>query len=165
MGSDEARGDSRGSAAAPRSPDDDPAPDPGGARSDEIGDALARALVELRAIVRDLLELAGVELDRVRVGVRTGALRLLLLSWLVLTAVAATVFAAWVLVDGVTGGIGELLGGRAWAGRAIGGALILSTLGAAALVVRARMRRVQLNRLKDKYDSRPDPAGEQGAPR
>lgn len=165
MGSDEARGDSRGSAAATRSPDDDPAPDPGAARSEEIGDALARALVELRAIVRDLLELAGVELDRVRVGVRTGALRLLVLTWLSLTAVAATVFAAWVLVDGVTGGIGELLGGRVWAGRAIGGAVILSTLGAAALVVRARMRRANLDHLRKKYGSRPDPAREEGAPR
>jgi len=145
--------------------ENDPAPDPAGTGSEEIGEALARALVELRAIVRDLLELAGVTLDRFRVGARTGALRLLVLSWLVLTAVVATVFAAWVLVDGVTGGIGELLGGRLWAGRAIGGAVILSTLGAVAWIARARMRRAHLEQLTDKYESRPDPAREKGAAR
>jgi hypothetical protein len=158
-------GDSRGPAAATRSPEDDPAPDPGGAGSDELGDALARALLELRAIVRDLFGLAGVTLDRFRVGARVGALRLLLLSWLVLTAVAATVFAAWILVDGVAGGLGVLLGGRLWAGRAIAGTVILSTLGVVALVVRARMRRAELDRLKDKYEGRPDPAREKGGPR
>ena len=125
--------------------------EPKEAERNEIGDALARALVELRAIGRDLLDLAGVGVDRAKLGLRAGAFRLLILTWLGLTAAAATMVAAYFVVDGLSRGMGELLGGQAWAGRLVGGALVLLLIGAAALVVRARSRRDNLEQLKKKY--------------
>jgi hypothetical protein len=149
--------DLRGAAADPRPFEKRPEPecDPESPeQDDQIGDALARALVELRAIGRDLLELANVGLDKARIGVRAGAFRLLILGWLALTATAATVVAAYFVVEGLTRGIGELLGGQAWAGRTIGGALVLLLIGTLTLIARARSRRANLARLKDKYASR-----------
>ena len=125
--------------------------EPEEAQRNEIGDALARALVELRAIGRDLLDLANVGLDRAKLGLRSGAFRLLILTWLGLTAAAATIVAAYFVVDGLARGIGELLGGQIWAGRLVGGSLILLLIGAVALTVRARSRRENLERLQNKY--------------
>ena len=128
--------------------DDEPRPSE---PRDETGVILERALVELRAIGRDLLELASVGLDLARAGVRSGAFRLMLAMWLALAATTATVVAAYFLVDGVTRGIGEFLGGNLWAGRAIGGLLVLLLFGAVALIVRGRSRRNELKRLQKKY--------------
>ena len=129
--------------------------EPEGTEPNEIGDALARALVELRAIGRDLLELANVGLDKAKLGVRAGAFRLLILTWLGLTAAAATIVAAYFVVDGLSRGMGELFGGQIWAGRLVGGSLILLLIGAVALVARARSRRANLERLKKKYQEAP----------
>jgi hypothetical protein len=128
--------------------DDEPQPS---TPPDETGVILERALVELRAIGRDLLELANVGLDLARAGVRSGAFRMMFAMWLGLAATTATVVAAYFLVDGLTRGIGELLGGNLWAGRAAGGLLVLLLFGVVALIARWRAQRSSLKRLKKKY--------------
>lgn len=154
--------DLRGAAPGPRPVEEPSAPerDPESPeQEDEVGQALERALVELRAIGRDVLELVHVGLDRARLGVRAGAFRALILGWLALCATMATVVAAYFLVEGATSAIAELLGGRMWAGRLIGGTLVLATIGALLWIARSRSRRANLQRLKNKYRDPSDAEG------
>jgi hypothetical protein len=144
--------------AGPSRPQGRPVPEAAEAGGEETGAALARALDALRALAGDVAVLGGIGLERLRLGLRAGAFRIVVLSWLALVAVTATVVAVFFMVDGLAGAIAALCGGREWAGRAAGGAAVLLAMSAAALAVRVRAERRGLRRLRAKYERKPGPS-------
>jgi hypothetical protein len=122
------------------------------------GEALERAVAHLRAIGRDILHLLDLSLERARLGIHTGSFRLLLAGWLAVVGAAATVLAAYFVLEGTAGGLAQLLGGQDWAGRLLAGLLVMLLLAATLSLYRRRSRRANLKRLKKKYARRRDAA-------
>ena len=118
--------------------------------SNETAEALERALGELREIARDLVELSQVKVERARAGMRAGVFNAGIAGGLYVAAIATTIVAAWFLIDGVAGGLGEWLG-QAWAGRALAGLAALVVIAAFVAVARLAERRSNLERLKRKF--------------
>jgi hypothetical protein len=116
----------------------------------EAGEALTRALAELREIARDLLELSQLKVERARTGMRAGVFNVGVAGWLYVAGIATTIVAAWYLIDGVAGGLGGWLG-QAWAGRALAGGATLALIVTAVAWLRAVERRSNLARLKRKF--------------
>ena len=131
---------------------EDPPADDDRASAEEhaTAEALTRALAELREIARDLLELSQLKVERARAGMRSGVFAVGVAGWLFVVAIAASIVAAWYLIDGVAGGLGQWLG-QAWAGRALAGLAVLAAFAVALVWVRAVERRSNLARLKRKF--------------
>jgi hypothetical protein len=117
-------------------------------------ETIARVLAEARSVGRDLLDLARVALDRVRLGARDSGFRLLLLAWLGLAGATATVFSAYLIVHGLAGLLTAAFGGLAWAGRLVAGLLVLGLGGLVLGVLRGRSQRAELERLEARYGKR-----------
>ena len=118
-------------------------------------DALSRASAEAEALLRDVLELSKLRWERARAEVRSGAFAAVVGLGAYLAGIAVSIVAAFYLLDGLAEGAGLALGAP-WAGRAIvgGGALLLLVV--ALLAARAAMRRANLRRLRDKFESGAD---------
>jgi hypothetical protein len=128
--------------------------DPGHA----TGEALERAVEHLRAIGRDILHLLDLSLERARLGIRSGGFRLLLTGWLAVVGAAATVLAAYFVLEGTAGALAHLVGGHDWAGRLLAGLLAMLALAVVLSLYRRRSGRANLRRLKRKYARRPGAA-------
>jgi hypothetical protein len=98
------------------------------ARWQKVQSAWRSASRRVPAIRADLTWYAGIQMDRARLRLTRLSTRIAL-GLLALLAVA-TVFAiaAWLLVAGIAGGVGELLDGRLWLGQAATGAVTLLLL-------------------------------------
>ncbi len=116
-------------------------------------EAWSAAFEQLREIGRDQADYEDVSLERARLGVHAGAFRLVAVAWMALAAAAATIVAVYFLIEGLAGGFAALFGAP-WAGRLAGGLAALLALAAVTLLVRARARRSNLERLKRKYEQR-----------
>lgn len=117
------------------------------ARWQKVQNAWRSATRRVPAIRADLTWFAGIQLDRARLRL-TRLTTWMALGLLALVAVA-TLFAiaAWLLVAGIAGGLGELLGGRMWLGQAVTGGITLlllfgSIAGGLWLGARRRLQRL-----------------------
>src|SRR4051794_16556902 len=114
---------SQSATAAESAPEDDPAKGP---------DAFAEAMQRLGEVREYASYLAVAEIDKLKLKVRRIAV--LAAAGIVagILGLAILVSAAAILLQGIAGFIGELLGGRPWAGAIItgGGILALTALGA-----------------------------------
>ena len=139
---------------------DEPPEDPATPSEAETGEALARAMAELREMLRDVAELSQVQLEKARLGVRSGVFNAGLATWLFVAAIATTIVAVYFFIDGLSGGLSEVLG-SAWAGRLAGGLLVMIVIAIGVAIVRGRERRSNLKRFRQKFE-KPDskPAGE-----
>jgi hypothetical protein len=113
-------------------------------------EGLSSVLAELREIAGDLLELSQVQVERARIGLRSGLLNAGLATWVYLAAIATTVVAVYFLIDGLAGGLSELFG-AAWAGRLSAGLLVLAGIGVIVIWARFAERRTNLKRLRRKF--------------
>jgi hypothetical protein len=144
--------DRDGAAAVEDPPAED---DRASAEEHAAGEALTRALAELREIARDLVELSKLKVEGARAGIRAGVFTVGVAGWLYVAGIATTIVAAWYLIDGVAGGLGQWLG-RAWAGRALAGLGVLATIAVTVAWVRAVDRRSNLARLKRRFPENDD---------
>ena len=130
-----------------------------------FGAAAARVGAELRGIGNDLAELVSLGLDRARLGLREAAFQAFIVGWLLLVAVTATIVAVYFLIDGLSGALTRLGGGRWWVGRAGGGAVVLVVIATLLLAARAAARRRGLSRLRAKYEREEGPSRAPGPSR
>ncbi len=113
-------------------------------------EALMGALSELREIAGDLFELSQVQIERARIGVRSGIFTAGLATWMYVACIATSIVATYFLLDGLSGGLNEWLGSR-WAGRLGAGLTVLVVMGLVVVWLRAVERRANLKRLKRKF--------------
>lgn len=110
-----------------------------------------RVLADLRALQGDLVHLAKVRRDKVRVGARSAVFGV---AFGALAAVFGLVLlggAAWLLLTGLAGGLAALLDAPAWLGALVVGLVVpLLALGGLLLVQR-RVERQQLGELQAEY--------------
>lgn len=110
-----------------------------------------RVLADLRTLQADLLHLAKVRRDKLRVGTRSVAFGVALGALAAVFALVLLGGAAWLLLTGLAGAVAALLGSPAWLGSLVVGLLIpLAALGGLFLVQR-RVERRQLAELRDEY--------------
>jgi hypothetical protein len=96
-----------------------------------------------------LATLVKIHADSVEAHIRQRVISYALLGVAAIPSVALLLLAVGALVRGVTGGLTQLFGGRAWLGELAGGAglLLLTAAGIAAyLILSARLRVVKLRR-------------------
>ena len=135
---------------APREP---PGEEPG-------GDALDAAIVRLTEIVGSLQQLLDVQIARARVEVRERLFQLV--GWLLLSVllVALTVVAGGYLLRGLSGLFTAVLGNLTWAGDLAAGASVLLVILIVGILARARLRRANLARVREKFDASATPQPE-----
>jgi hypothetical protein len=118
---------------------------------DEGFDDVSRHLQEAR-------EQAGryvsAQLDRLRVMVRSAVLFGILGIAGFAIGMTIVITAAVLLCFGIAGGIGELLGGRQWAGDLIAGGAVLGAIGVGGFVAVNRMTSLARRRTMDSYEKR-----------
>jgi len=130
--------------------------------SDPSDDSLPRmiaAIGEQVGEIRDQLErLLGIQVDRLKLRLRSGLVWVL--SGLLFAAIClvATIVAVLFLLQGMAGFFTALFGGNVWAGDlAAGGLVLLTILSAVAWIGRGQNKK-ELKRLKQKYE----PGAEKG---
>jgi len=74
----------------------------------------------------------------------------------VVTVGGLIMIACWLLFSGLAEGLGELFGGRSWAGRLVTGLLMAAGLGSGLYYFAARRNRVARERTVAKYETRQD---------
>lgn len=124
--------------------------------TDPSDDSLPRmiaAIGEQVGEIRDQLErLLGIQVDRLKLRLRTGLVWVL--SGLLFAAIClvATIVAVLFLLEGLAGLFTALFGGNVWAGDlAAGGLVLLTILSAVAMIGRGQHKK-ELQRLKQKYE-------------
>jgi uncharacterized membrane protein YqjE len=135
---------------APREP---PGEEPG-------GDALDAAIARLTEIAGSLQQLFDVQVARARVEVRERVFQALGGLLLAVLLLALTVLAGGYLLRGLSGLFTAVLGNVTWAGDLAAGTAVLLVILVAGILVRARMRRVNLQRVREKFDASAAPQSE-----
>ncbi len=118
-------------------------------------DTLVGVLAEMREILGDLFELSQLQFERARIGVRAGLFNAGLATWAAVVAIATTIVAAYFFLDGLAGGLSELLGTR-WAGRLGAGVLVFALTALIIAWARHAERRANLERLRRKFPEEVD---------
>jgi hypothetical protein len=114
-------------------------------------DALDAAIARLAEIAGSLQQLLDVQVARARVEMREKAFRAL--GWLLVSALllALTVIAGLYVLRGLSGLLTGLLWDVSWAGDLAAGAAGLLLALVTGLLMRARLRRRNLRRIRDKF--------------
>jgi hypothetical protein len=144
----------------PRDPDGPPRSDtePGSTAGEESQDsALDEVIARLAKIAGSLQRLLDVRVARARVEMRERAFRAQ--GWLLVFALllALTVIASLYVLRGLSGMLTGMLWNISWAGDLAAGAAGLLLALATGMMLRARLRRRNLRRIRDRFQDGPTP--------
>jgi len=117
---------------------------------DPVG-RLGEQFSELRAYA---WQRCAAQLDRVSLEVRRAAILAVIGVVALLAAAAAVITAVVLLLNGVAGGIAELLGGRLWLAQLMVSGATLATMGLVFAVAYAGWARASRRKAKEKYERR-----------
>jgi uncharacterized membrane protein YqjE len=135
---------------APREP---PGEEPG-------GDALDAAIARLTEIAGSLQQLFDVQVARARVEVRERVFQALGGLLLAVLLLALTVLAGGYLLRGLSGLFAAVLGNVTWAGDLAAGMSVVLVIVVLGIFVRGRVRRANLQRVREKFDASAAPQPE-----
>jgi hypothetical protein len=110
-----------------------------------------RSLLEAASYLEHLIV---AYLDQIKLSLRTAFLYALLGVLAALAAGAVLVVSVVLLLAGIANGLGEALGGRAWAGDLIVGVAVLGGVSLAIAIALGRMKSAMRRRTKLKYEER-----------
>ena len=110
-----------------------------------------RVLADLRVVQADLLHLAKVRRDKLRVGTRSAVFGIALAALAAIFALVLLAGAAWLLLTGLAGAIAALLGSPPWLGSLVVGLLVPLLAVGGLLFVQRRVERQQLDELRAEY--------------